>query len=110
MKRELLLVIPEAHSIAPVPATLEVARKAQGAQFFRSAVGRYDVYEGGAHHVDVLRVELELLIRDPQMVVSGHASAVARFRCPCGLSIELAAENDQKVKRPPTVGATLLSW
>lgn len=38
------------------------------------------------------------------------ASPIARFRCPCKLSLEPAAVNDQKVKRPPIVGATLLSW
>ena len=43
-----LLVVPEADSIAPVPAALEVARKAPGAELFRSAGGHYDVYtEGG---------------------------------------------------------------
>ena len=36
------------------------------------------------------------------------ASPIARFRRRCGLSIEPAAENDQKVKRAPTVGAMLL--
>jgi fermentation-respiration switch protein FrsA (DUF1100 family) len=59
----LLLVVPEADSIAPVPAALEVARKAPGAELFRSAGGHYDVYEGGAGHVDVLRVELDFLRR-----------------------------------------------
>ena len=29
---------------------------------------------------------------------------------PCGLSTEPAAEDDQKVKRPPIVGAKLLLW
>lgn len=58
-----LLVVPEADSIAPVPAALEVARKAPGAELFRSAGGHYDVYEGGAGHADVLRVELEFLRR-----------------------------------------------
>jgi hypothetical protein len=58
-----LLVVPEVDSIAPVPAALEVARKAPGAELFRSAGGHYDVYEGGAGHADVLRVELEFLRR-----------------------------------------------
>ena len=58
-----LLVVPEADSIAPVPAALEVASKAPGAELFRSAGGHYDVYEGGAGHADVLRVELEFLHR-----------------------------------------------
>jgi hypothetical protein len=43
----LLLVVPEADSIAPVPAGLEVARKAPRAELFRSIGGHYDVYEGG---------------------------------------------------------------
>ena len=59
----LLLVVPEADSIAPVPAALKVARKAPGAKLFRSVGGHYDVYEGGAAHSDVLRVELEFLHR-----------------------------------------------
>jgi len=50
-------------TIAPVPAALEVARKAPGAELFRSAGGHYDVYEGGASHADDLRVELEFLRR-----------------------------------------------
>ena len=59
----LLLVVPEADSIAPVPAALEVARKAPGAQLFRSAGGHYDVYEGGAAFADVLRTEVDFLHR-----------------------------------------------
>src|ERR1700758_579328 len=38
-----LLVVPEADSIAPVPAALKVARKAPQAELFRSAGGHYDV-------------------------------------------------------------------
>jgi uncharacterized protein len=53
-----LLVVPEADSIAPVPPALEVARKAPGAELFRTAGGHYDVYEGGASFDDVIRVEL----------------------------------------------------
>ena len=56
-----LLVVPEADSIAPVPAALEVARKAPGAELFRSAGGHYDVYEGGASFADVLRTEVDFL-------------------------------------------------
>jgi len=59
----LLLVVPEADSIAPVPAALEVARKAPGAELFRSAGGHYDVYEGGAGFTDVLRTEVDFLHR-----------------------------------------------
>ena len=58
-----LLVVPEADSIAPVPPALEVARKAPGAELFRTAGGHYDVYEGGASFDDVIRVELEFLHR-----------------------------------------------
>ena len=58
-----LLVVPEADSIAPVPAALEVARKAPGAELFRSAGGHYDVYEGGASFADVLRTEVDFLHR-----------------------------------------------
>jgi uncharacterized protein len=59
----LLLVVPEADTIAPVPAALEVASKAPRAELFRSAGGHYDVYEGGASFADVLRVELDFLRR-----------------------------------------------
>ena len=61
--REPQLVVPEADSIAPVPAALEVARKAPGAELFRSAGGHYDVYEGGASFADVLRTEVDFLHR-----------------------------------------------
>ncbi|MCU1752328.1 alpha/beta hydrolase [Pseudomonas sp. 6D_7.1_Bac1] len=59
----LLLVVPEADTIAPVPAALEVARKAPRAELFRSAGGHYDVYEGGAGFADVLRAEVDFLHR-----------------------------------------------
>ena len=59
----LLLVVPEADSIAPVPAALEVARKAPRAELFRSGGGHYDVYEGGASFADVLRTEVDFLHR-----------------------------------------------
>lgn len=58
-----LFVVPEADNIAPVPAALEVARKAPGAQLFRSAGGHYDVYEGGAGFADVLHTEVDFLHR-----------------------------------------------
>jgi pimeloyl-ACP methyl ester carboxylesterase len=58
-----LLVVPEADSIAPVPAALEVARNAPRAELFRSAGGHYDVYEGGAGFADVLRTEVDFLHR-----------------------------------------------
>jgi hypothetical protein len=59
--RALLLVVPEADTIAPVPAALEVARMAPWAELFRSAGGRYDVYEGVAGFADVLRTEVDFL-------------------------------------------------
>jgi hypothetical protein len=62
MKNTLLLVVPEADSIAPVPAALEVASKAPGAELFRSTGGHYDVYEG-AGFADVLRTEVDFLHR-----------------------------------------------
>ena len=58
-----LLVVPEADSIAPVPAALKVARKAARGELFRSAGGHYDVYEGGAGYADVLRTEVDFLHR-----------------------------------------------
>jgi len=59
----MLLVVPMADSIAPVPAALEVARRAPGAELFRSIGGHYDVYEGGAGFADVLRTEIDFLHR-----------------------------------------------
>ena len=58
-----LLVVPKADAIAPVPAALEVARRAPGAELFRSGGGHYDVYEGGASFADVLRTEVDFLHR-----------------------------------------------
>jgi pimeloyl-ACP methyl ester carboxylesterase len=58
-----LLVVPEADAIAPVPAALEVAHRAPGAELFRSGGGHYDVYEGGASLADVLRTEIDFLHR-----------------------------------------------
>ena len=54
---------PRQTAIAPVPAALEVARKAPGAELFRSTGGHYDVYEGGAGFADVLRTEVDFLHR-----------------------------------------------
>ena len=59
----LLLVVPEADAIAPVPAALEVARMAPGAELFRSGGGHYDVYKGGASFTEVLRTEVDFLHR-----------------------------------------------
>ncbi len=56
-----LLVVPEADAIAPVPSALEVARRAAGAELFRSGGDHYDVYEGGARFTDVLRTEVDFL-------------------------------------------------
>jgi pimeloyl-ACP methyl ester carboxylesterase len=58
-----LLVVPEADAIAPVPAALAVARRAPGAELFRSAGGHYDVYEGVASFADVLRTKVDFLHR-----------------------------------------------
>ncbi len=58
-----LLVVPEADSIAPVAAALEVARRAPRAELFRSVGGHYDVYEGGSGFADVLRTEVDFLHR-----------------------------------------------
>ena len=68
-----LLVVPEADTIAPVPAALEVARRAPGAELFRSAGGHYDVYEGGAGFADVLQTEVDFLHR--------HAKTAAQKAC-----------------------------
>jgi hypothetical protein len=52
-----------ADAIAPVPAGLEVARRAPEAELFRSVGGHYDVYEGGEGFADVLRTEVDFLHR-----------------------------------------------
>ena len=65
----LLLVVPEADSIAPVPAALEISRKAPGAELFRSTGGHYDVYEGGAGFADLDRARRStsfIVMRRPQ--------------------------------------------
>ena len=77
-----LLVVPEADTIAPVDAALEVAHRAPGAELFRSAGGHYDVYEGGAGFTDVLRTEVEFLHRHARTaarkaslkILSGHSN------------------------------------
>jgi hypothetical protein len=80
-----LLVVPEADSIAPVPAALEVARKAPGAELFRSAGGHYDVYEGGASFADVLRTEVDFL-HCPEGPPSEFRRAVWALMCEWQLS------------------------
>src|SRR5258705_5671473 len=70
-----LLVVPAADTIAPVPAALEVARKAPGAELFRSAGGHYDVYEGGAGFDDVLRTEVDFLHRHARTAAQNIASS-----------------------------------
>jgi fermentation-respiration switch protein FrsA (DUF1100 family) len=74
----LLLVVPEADAIAPVPSALEVARRAPGAELFRSGGGHYDVYEGGASFADVLRTEVDFLHRHAKT-----AAQKARFQAAC---------------------------
>jgi pimeloyl-ACP methyl ester carboxylesterase len=67
-----LLVVPEADAIAPVPAALEVARRAPGAELFRSrGGGHYAVYEGRASFADVLRTEIDFLHRHAKAAPKG---------------------------------------
>ena len=66
-----LLVVPEADAIAPVPAALEVARRAPGAELFRSRDRHYDVYEGRASFADVLRTEIDFLHRHAKAAPKG---------------------------------------
>jgi len=66
-----LLVVPEADTIAPVPAALQVARTAPGAELFRCTGGHYDVYEGGAGFVDALRTEVDFLHRHARTAAEG---------------------------------------
>jgi len=74
-----LLVVPESDAIAPVPAALQVARKAPGAELFRSVGGHYDVYEGGAGFADVLRTEVDFLHRHAKIQSKGDARPEARL-------------------------------
>ena len=56
--------------------------------------------------IDEAPVGLEL--DESRTAARRSASPIARFRYRCGLWTEPAAENHQKTKRPPMVGAKLL--
>jgi hypothetical protein len=63
----MLLVVAEHDTMAPVEPALRVADKASGAELHRSRGGHYDVYEGGADHDNVLRVEVDFLRRHARL-------------------------------------------
>jgi dienelactone hydrolase len=67
IRRPLLLVVAEHDTMAPVEPALRVADKASGAELYRSRGGHYDVYEGGADHDNVLRVEVDFLRRHARL-------------------------------------------
>jgi pimeloyl-ACP methyl ester carboxylesterase len=57
----ILLVVGEDDTIAPAGPALKVAERAPKSELYRSRGGHYDVYEGGADHDNVVRVEVEFL-------------------------------------------------
>src|SRR3954469_9421267 len=67
ISRPMLLVVAEHDTMAPVEPALRVADKASGAELHRSRGGHYDVYEGGADHDNVLRVEVDFLRRHARL-------------------------------------------
>lgn len=62
----ILLIVPEADTVAPASQTLLVAKRAPRAELHRSKGGHYDVYEGGAAFDETLRLEVEFLHRHGQ--------------------------------------------
>ncbi len=62
----ILLIVPEADTVAPAGRTLVVAERAANAELHRSKGGHYDVYEGGAAYEETLRLEVEFLQRHTQ--------------------------------------------
>jgi dienelactone hydrolase len=62
----ILLIVPEADTVAPAGQTLLVAKRAPRAELQRSKGGHYDVYEGGAAFDETLRLEVEFLHRHTQ--------------------------------------------
>jgi uncharacterized protein len=62
----ILLIVPEADTVAPAGQTLLVAKRAPRAELHRSKGGHYDVYEGGAAFDETLRLEVEFLHRHTQ--------------------------------------------
>jgi dienelactone hydrolase len=62
----ILLIVPEADTVAPAGQTLLVAKRAPHAELHRSKGGHYDVYEGGAAFDETLRLEVEFLHRHSQ--------------------------------------------
>jgi fermentation-respiration switch protein FrsA (DUF1100 family) len=69
----LLLVVAEHDTMAPVAPALRVIDEAPLGELYRSRGGHYDVYEGGADHDNVLRVEVEFLHRHAQRPRGGMA-------------------------------------
>jgi pimeloyl-ACP methyl ester carboxylesterase len=59
----ILLVVPEADTIAPARPALRVAQRAPKSELYRSRGGHYDTYEGGEDYDNVLRLEVEFLHR-----------------------------------------------
>ena len=59
----ILLIVPEADTIAPAGPALRVAERAPNSELYRSRGGHYDTYEGGEDYDNVLRREVEFLHR-----------------------------------------------
>jgi uncharacterized protein len=62
----ILLIVPEADTVAPAGQTLLVAKRAPRSELHRSGGGHYDVYQGGAAFDETLRLEVEFLHRHAQ--------------------------------------------
>ena len=59
----ILLVVAEEDTMAPVDPAIRVTEEAPHGELYRSGGGHYDVYQGGRSFDDVLRVEVEFLLR-----------------------------------------------
>jgi uncharacterized protein len=66
IRRPILLIVPEADTVAPAGQTLLVAKRAPRSELHRSKGGHYDVYEGGAAFDETLRLEVEFRHRHTQ--------------------------------------------
>jgi fermentation-respiration switch protein FrsA (DUF1100 family) len=59
----LLMVVAESDTMAPTRPAVRVAARAPRGELYRSRGRHYDVYAGGIDHHNVLRVELDFLLR-----------------------------------------------
>jgi dienelactone hydrolase len=66
----ILLVVAEHDAMAPVAPALRVADRAPRAELYRSRGGHYGVYAGAEDHANVLRVEVEFLLRHARILAT----------------------------------------